>query len=321
MSKSPQQHYVHHLKYSTQERLVGVFVLSAIAILIILLFISGDTLRLFEGRVKYIAYMHNAVGVSTNTKIRISGIEVGAVHRISLNPADNRFKVVLSVYKDFQSLVRTDSRASINRLAFIGDSVINVTSGSNSQPQLPNGGVIEVDELLSVDELIAHLKPALDKINNSINKIAGIMDALPSGSLGKLLNNAAEASGHLNQVTQEIASGQGTVGAIIKERKLYSNLNQSLAILETTLNNINETAQQTRLAAESMPVTLKALAETAAIIRAESASIPELAADTRQLLDDTQQVINALRYTWPISSKIKDKADPSIVLPLQPSHD
>lgn len=321
MQQPTEKHYVHRLRYSTQERIVGVFVLAAIAILIMSLFVSGDTLRLFEGRIKYIAYMRNAVGVSTRTEIRISGIEVGSVKRISLNPADNRFRVELSVYKDFQSLVRTDSRASISRLAFIGDSVIDIKPGSAERPQLPNGGVLEVDEMLSMDEIIANLKPSLDKITHSISKVAGIMDTLPSESLGVLLKNAAATSQNLNQVTQHIAAGQGTMGAIMQERTLYNNLNQSLEQLENTLQNINATTQQTRIAAETLPRTLQALAETAAIIRAESAALPELAADTRQLLEDTQQVIDALRYTWPISSKIDEKTEPLPLLPAQPSHD
>lgn len=315
-----QQHYIHRMRYSTQERMVGVFVLTAILILILLLFVSGDTLRLFESRVTYTAYMRNAVGVSTNTKVRISGIEVGSVQGISLN-TDNRFKVVISIYEEFQGLVRTDSRASVSRLAIIGDSVIKITPGSTKQPMLPEGGILRVDETLGIDQIIANLRPTLEKINRSIDKVASVVSNIPSDSLSTLLNNTAEASVHINQIGKQIASGDGVLGSLVYEQQLQQKIDTSLQELINTLTGIQKTVSQTQVAAATLPQAIADFSQTLSIVRAEAEALPELSNDTRQLLEDIQKVVDALSNTWPISSNVPTGLNAPVELPLQHSHD
>ncbi len=313
-------HYVHQMKYSTQERVVGVFVLSGIAILIVLLFVSGQTQRLFERRVEYVAFMRNAVGVTTDTKIRISGIEAGSVKNIALND-DSRFKVKLSVYKSYRNLVRVDSTASISKLAFIGDSVINISPGNVDQPLLPDGGVIEVEETLSLDQIIANLKPVLEKINSSIDKIATVVSELPSDALATTLINSAEATDELKQIAGQIADGKGTLGALVYDRQLYVEFNGALQNLRSALLDIQQTAQATRSSAVALPQIIQQISETAEIIRQEISELPELSADTRQLLDDLQNITDAIRYTWPVSSKIKENVEPDPLLDAEANHD
>lgn len=50
-------HYIHRLSYSVRERLVGVFVLVALAVVFGLIFINSRTSHLFEERISYHAYL------------------------------------------------------------------------------------------------------------------------------------------------------------------------------------------------------------------------------------------------------------------------
>lgn len=316
---SRQTHYVHYIKYSYQERLVGVFVLTAIGTLIALLFISGQTLRLFDGRVSFFAYMRNAVGVSAATEVRISGIEVGSVSRISLNKEDNRFIVELSVYEDFHELVRTDSTVSASKLTFIGDSVLNITPGSPNKPVLADGGIIEVKESLTLDQILANLTPVLDTINTSINKIAAVMSAIPPDAIVKTLENTEQLTGNLNEISRRIASGEGTVGAMIADEQPYRELNEALAQLRAVLDDIRQITEPA--ASADFPRAMQQLGETIAIIRREAETIPGLSAKTRELLNNMRDVADALRDTWPISSKIQSSPEPALLLDAGPSHD
>ena len=316
----PKSHYIHRTEYSKQERIVGVFVLTAIAILLLLIFISGQTLRLFEGRVQFIAYMSNAIGVSTNTKIRISGIEVGSVKRISLTP-DNRFEVTLDVYNEFHGLVRTDSEASISRLAFIGDSVVNITPGSANRQKIPDGGVIKVKETQTIDQVLLHLEPTMNRISASINKIANTLENVDADSLATTLNNAAKTSSNLREISDQIASGKGTMGALVFEQQFYQRINDSLNDLRIVLDDARHASNQTREAAAALPEAIKQFAETAAIIRKQATELPELTADTRELLDDVDRLVDAVSHTWPISSKLETSSSEPMQPQLQPSND
>ncbi|HEX7025970.1 MAG TPA: MlaD family protein [Gammaproteobacteria bacterium] len=319
-TRDPKQtHYVHYMKYSHQERLVGIFVLTAIGTLIALLFISGQTLRLFDGRVHYFAYMRNAAGVSAATEVRISGIQVGSVRRISLNKSDNRFIVELSIYEDFRELVRVDSTLSASKLTFIGDSVLNVTPGSPDKPLLPDGGMIEVKETMTLDQILANLTPALDTINSSIDRIAEVMGAIPPESILKTLEQTEQITGNLNEISRRIAAGEGTVGALIANDQPYRELNEALAQLQAILTDIRKISGPAVSA--DLPGALQQLGETIAIVRREVETLPGLSAGTRELLNNMDGVIEALRHTWPISSKLPPSPQPELLLNAGPSHD
>ena len=311
-------HYIHRMNYSTQERLVGAFILAGLAVLITLLFFNYETLRFFQGQVRFVAYMQNAVGVNNDTKVRISGIEVGSVQHIGLS-ADNRFKVILGVYKDFHNLVRADSKASISKLAFIGDSVINISPGSIGQSILVDGSVIRVEETLTFDQIINNMKPVLDKINDGVEKVAALLDTLPNDTINSTLQDTAITMQNLKQMSEQIAAGQGTLGALIHDQTVYTELQHSLELMQSTMLDMQTTAQQTRVATESLPDTMRKLAETMDIIRREVDALPEIRTDTEELLNDMEAVVDAVKHTWPVANKLQQTTAPAPS--LQPSHD
>ncbi len=248
-------HYVHHLRYSSQERLTGLFVLSALVIITVLLLLSSENMKLLQGRVEFIALMRNPVGVSTDTRVHISGIEAGSVKRIALMP-DNRFKIVLSIYKEYRSLVRSDSEASISKLALIGDAVIDISSGSPEQPLLEDGSLIKVREAMTLDQILASMRPMLDKINISIDKIAAVLSVLPEDAIRSTLEDTAAITAQLRQGVHD---------------------------------------------SRGMMVQLK---ETADILHHEIQTLPEVAQQTRDLIDDTRKTVDAIGNTWPISTNM-----------------
>jgi len=49
------------------------------------------------------------------------------------------------------------------------------------------------------------------------------------------MTSATSATAHLNSVSAKIDAGQGTIGALVNDKQLYSNLQQSTATLQTTM--------------------------------------------------------------------------------------
>lgn len=289
------EHYVNHMKYSAQERLAGLFVLGALALIAVLLVFSSQNMKLLQGRVEYVALMRNPVGVTTDTPVHISGIEAGMVKRIALTP-DNHFKIVLSVYKKYKSLVRTDSTAAISKLALIGDSVINISPGSPDLPVLADGGTIEVLETMTFDQMLSNLRPMLDKINLSIDRLATILGALPEEAVGSILEDTASVASQLRQ-------GEGIAGALLYDERMRQNLAASLRSLQETLGTTSEIAQNSR-------GILRQLKETADILHQEMQSMPEMTAKTQDLIDETRKTVDAIGNTWPVSANMPATAEP-----------
>jgi phospholipid/cholesterol/gamma-HCH transport system substrate-binding protein len=291
----PETHYVHRLHYTAQERLAGLFVLSALAILIVLLLLSSQNLKLLQGRVEFVALMRTPVGISTDTRVHISGIEAGSVKRIALMP-DNRFKIVLSIYKEYKNLVRADSMASISKLALIGDSVIDISPGSADQPLLGDGGAIEVRETMTLDQMLVNLRPMLDKINISIDRIATVLSGLPEHAIHSTLEDAAA-------VTAQLRQGRGIAGALLYDEQMKTELKASIQALHETL------AISTGIARDSRDI-MAQLKATTDILHQQMQLVPEMALKTHDLIDNTRKTVDAIGHTWPVSTNMPESNAP-----------
>ena len=62
-----------------------------------------------------------------------------------------------------------------------------------------------------------------------LKKTSGILD-----SSQQAIQNATLATAHLNSVSAKIDSGQGTVGALVNDKQLYNNLEQTTTTLDAT---------------------------------------------------------------------------------------
>lgn len=290
-----EEHYVNHMNYSAQERLAGLFVLGALALIAVLLAFSSQNMKLLQGRVEYIALMRNPAGITTDTPVHISGIEAGVVKHIALTP-DNHFKIVLSVYKEYKGLVRTDSTASISKLALIGDSVINISPGSPDLPVLADGGIIEVLETATLDQTLSNLSPMLDKINLSIDRLAAILGALPEEAVGSILEDTAS-------VASQLRRGEGIAGALLYDEGMRQDLTAALRSLREALGTTSEIAQDSR-------GILRQLKETADILHQQMQSVPEMTAKTQDLIDETRKTVDAIGNTWPVSANMPATDEP-----------
>jgi outer membrane protein OmpA-like peptidoglycan-associated protein len=77
-------------------------------------------------------------------------------------------------------------------------------------------------------EIIQSVPPL--QMSDLFKKTSGILD-----SSQQAINNATLATAHLNSVSAKIDSGQGTVGALVNDRQLYSNLEQTTSTLHETM--------------------------------------------------------------------------------------
>jgi outer membrane protein OmpA-like peptidoglycan-associated protein len=93
---------------------------------------------------------------------------------------------------------------------------VAISFGSAGQAGVRNG------------ELIQSVPPLL--LSDLLKKTSVILD-----SSQQAVANATEATAHLNSVSAKIDSGQGTVGALVNDKQLYSNLEKTTLTLHDTM--------------------------------------------------------------------------------------
>ena len=309
-------HYIHRMSYSVQERLVGIFVMSALAIVFILMFVNSKTAHLFEDRITLNTYLTKAEGISTETPVKISGLEVGKVSSLDIAP-DHRIHVKLIIYKRFQSLLRSDSKAAIGKLSLLGKSVIDITAGSTEQPMLANGAIIEVEEPLSVDELLAELTPVIQSVETTVKRFADIMQQIEPQQVGNIVTNLDESAQNIQNVTAQLNSAQGTIGMAINDpafqqrfSKAITSIDQAFVRMENRLHELETTSANVNKSSEDFPAISaefkSVLNNTDAMltnVNIELKQLPELITRMNVLMEETDRLLEGINNSWLLSSE------------------
>jgi phospholipid/cholesterol/gamma-HCH transport system substrate-binding protein len=196
---------------------LGAFIVMTLAILAAGVFIIGSKEYLFSSTYQVKALFDNVAGLDTGADVRVGGVHSGTVQSIALphNPGE-KVTVVMDLDNSTHEIIKHDSVASIETEGVLGSQFVALSFGSAGQGEVRNGETIQSEPPLQMADLL--------------KKTSGILD---NSQLA--IQNTVQATAHLNDVSAKIDSGQGTVGALVNDKQLYSNLQQTTATLHETM--------------------------------------------------------------------------------------
>jgi phospholipid/cholesterol/gamma-HCH transport system substrate-binding protein len=196
---------------------LGAFIVATLAILATGVFIIGSKEYLFSSTYQLKAQFDNVAGLAAGADVRVGGVHSGTVHSISLphNPGE-KVMVVMDLDQSTHEIIKYDSVASIETEGVLGSQFVAISFGSAGQVEVKDGTILQSEPPLEMSDLL--------------KKTSGILD-----SSQLVIQNTAQATAHLNSVSAKIDSGQGTVGSLVNDKKLYSNLEQTTTTLHDTM--------------------------------------------------------------------------------------
>ncbi len=172
-----------------EQALVGIFVLVAIAILLIAMFsISGFFNS--SGNL-YHAYFKNAGGLQEGGQVRYAGgPPIGRILSVVPDPTN-----VAQMKIDFRVKpgvpVKTDSTVKISSLSALGENFLLIQPGSQGAPLAQNGATIKTGAYTSLDDIeatIGELGPKAQELLGNLNERAKEMK-VTIASVNDLLND------------------------------------------------------------------------------------------------------------------------------------
>ena len=199
----------------------------------------------------YYTYFQSVGELRSGSQVKLSGVNVGKVNRISLS--GQNVEVELSIDKDI--IIKEDSVASINMTSLLGSSYIGITFGDVNSKILDEGGIISSAQTADFNSLISKLDNTVTIFNNQfsgysdkINSILFNLDDIISnianskGSVGKLVNESdlydelIKSLNYFSSISKKIDTGEGTLGKLINDEEIYFQANKTLK----TLNYLTE---------------------------------------------------------------------------------
>lgn len=263
---------------NTLETKLGIFFALALITAAVLVEWVGGT-DLFRRGLELQARFRNVQELKPGDPVKMAGKEVGRVRDIQFD--EDRLVVRLKI-TDRNARIRTDSVATIKFSGLLGQNYVAVDFGSSRGELLKDGGLLQTVDPQDVNELISKL----DGVAADIKKItANLSDVkideiiMPLTDLvreGKplILNILTNADATVAQ----IASGQGTIGRLVRSEELY-------ASALSTVTNLNSTAEDARAV----------VADGKAIIagvRAGQGTLGRLTTDAKLYEEATEAVVN-----------------------------
>lgn len=281
---------------------VGIFVLAAMVVAGFLILNSSGSFNPFEERITLRARFVSADGLHSGADVQLAGVSIGKVDTVTFLPPDennpDRIEATVDVVKyldgkPISELIRSDSTVQLASTSVLGnDKLINIKPGSAKGTPVKDGDLLPSSAGVGLNQLTETGNELLEQINKL---------AVPA-----------------NEILQKANRGEGTLGRVINDDRLYESLDgavaetrETMTRLQTTIDKLNrgEGSAGKFLNDEALYDNLNTTAERleaiSSDIRAGRGTAGKLV--TRdELYDETRAAIAELRTS---ASKISAVAD------------
>jgi phospholipid/cholesterol/gamma-HCH transport system substrate-binding protein len=208
------------MKNSLETRL-GLFVVLVIFAAYLIVETLGG-MASFRSGYRVHALFNTVQDLRAGNSVKMAGVEIGRVEKIAL--AGNKAEVTMKLHSD--AIVKTDSKAVVKFTGLMGQNFVAIGFGSTDAPRATDGTVLETEEQPDLNAVMAKLDEAAagikrfgdsftgDKIDNLLGPVTDFIKQ-NSGHIGGAISN-------IENISSQIANGQGTVGKLIYTDSLYN---------------------------------------------------------------------------------------------------
>ena len=254
------------MKHSAEMK-VGVVFFLALALLITFTLLLSD-IHLFKREYGVSVTFDSVGGLKKGDKVSLGGMEVGRVEKLS--QSEGKIQVNLLINDD--NRIPRDSVIKLEDVGLLGGKRVDIYWGN------PAAGFIQAG-----DQLLGVTSP-------------GISETIASfGATGAKMEKVLAS---LQEVSDRIARGEGTIGKLVQDeglyndgRKLFSDLQQTVAENRESLQKAFQSFQD---AAPRMEATMKNLEEITDKINKGKGTIGKLVND-EQVYEDARQTMTAVK--------------------------
>jgi phospholipid/cholesterol/gamma-HCH transport system substrate-binding protein len=197
---------------------VGLVLAIGLVLLIIGVYQVGRLFDVFASRYSLITMVENSAGLMAGAPVTLAGQRVGQVAEVRFIPVDERvgdanIRIRLSVNREIQDQIREDSRTALRTQGVLGDRFIDISPGSPGRRVLQPGDTILAEAALDIEQVMEMAARTLEDVQGM----------------------AAD----LQVMTGRLARGEGTVGALLADDRLYERMTAATTELASLLALVN----------------------------------------------------------------------------------
>jgi phospholipid/cholesterol/gamma-HCH transport system substrate-binding protein len=217
---------------------VGVITIAALVIAALSIFLVTGGTGFFWQRYTLKARFPNIAGLKPGSPVRLAGIEVGSVTDAEF--AGNQVDVAFEVNRTYRDRITSESVATLGSVSLLGESAVDITPANTGTP-IPEFGYVPPGKTP------AQLSDVTTQAAEGIEELSGLIHDMRQGkgTVGKLMTDERlftelhQFVASAGELTRSIRDGRGTLGKLVNDPKTANALEASLTNLERMTAQIN----------------------------------------------------------------------------------
>jgi phospholipid/cholesterol/gamma-HCH transport system substrate-binding protein len=213
-------------------------------ILTTLLFLmtSSSGLGVFSQKLTLTTYFENSAGLKTGAAVNLEGVTIGTVKKVTVTNAPERkltpVMVVMKIDGKYQFGVHTDSTAALSTVGVLGDTIVDINSQVATGPEIRDGDELKTLETPSLQDVVKASQGTIESLNVILAHLNEVVDDMQSGkgSFGQLLKNPAlynkfvATADEIDKAAAKLNSPNNSVGKLLNDDgQMYKSVNDSLS--------------------------------------------------------------------------------------------
>jgi phospholipid/cholesterol/gamma-HCH transport system substrate-binding protein len=225
---------------------VGILVIASFTLLGAGIFYVGGQAGFLTETYSITAYFESASGMTRGADVWLDGVPVGSVSSVTVSPSADPMQSVeigMDIDADYQEMIRSDSILTIGTVGLLGDGYVDIArgytgdvlqDGDTIQGESP-GGLREIIE--GTDDIVANIGELSSQIEEITQRVRD-----GEGTLGQLLtdsavyDNLASTTAEANLLVRDVRMGSGTIGLLMSDDQLYNDLRGTLGRVDNMVS-------------------------------------------------------------------------------------
>ncbi len=220
---------------------VGIFIVFALLFFSGGILVMGDKTKFFMPKGKLSVIMTDVAGLKIGAPVWLAGVDVGLVRGISFERPNqsNEVEILLEVNREALKKIGKDSKISVKTRGLLGEKYVDIT---------PSQFVAETPETRVYGTSVPKLDDVMQKAGVAFDRLNLAMDKMNQGegTLGrlakdpKLYDNLVKLTAELNTFSANVNRGEGTLGRLSRSGEPYEKLMSILSRAEDSIRDIQQ---------------------------------------------------------------------------------
>jgi phospholipid/cholesterol/gamma-HCH transport system substrate-binding protein len=239
-------------KESLNKGKLGMFVMGGILLFVVTIYVIGINRNLFGSNFILNSQFKNVSGLKVGSNVRLSGITIGTVSKIEFI-SDSLVLVKLLIKEEVKQFIKIDALASIGSDGLVGDKVLIISPGTNSNSIVKENEIIASNSAIEIDDIMESVKKSAKnaevitqqladfsfKMNDKNGLLSKVLtDNEFANSIEKSIQNLKVSTDEIAKFSPKINNPNGLINKLFVDKNFSNKVDNALKNLEKSSTDL-----------------------------------------------------------------------------------